>query len=123
MANAHAINRWADPDAGGSGVSGPHNSTASVPNGLTGSTTGDGKFFTRYVNNNSLPIGGPTSCPWSSNNCGLNDEPFSFHIGGCNAVFSDGSVHFLSDKISPQAMRAMITRAEGVVIPSGEFPK
>ncbi len=122
-ANAHAVNRWADPDAGGSGVSGPHNSSANVPAGLTDSTSGEGKFFTHYVNNNALPIGGPTSCLWSSNNCGLNDEPFSFHIGGCNSVFADGSVHFLGDKISPQAMRAMVTRAEGVVIPSNEFPK
>ena len=26
-------------------------------------------------------------CPWSLNNCGPNDEPFSFHSGGVLAVF------------------------------------
>ena len=75
------------------------------------------------MNNNALPIGGPAACLWSVNNCGLNDEAFSFHVGGCNTSFSDGSVHFLGDKISPQAMRAMVTRDEGVVIPADEFPK
>ncbi len=121
--NGHAVHRWADPDAGGSGVSGPH--------GSTGLTVADGNVmkssntdpYTRYINNNALPIGGPTTCLWSLNNCGLNDEPFSFHVGGCNSVFADGSVHFLSEQISPRAIRAMVTRAEGTVIPSGEFPK
>jgi prepilin-type N-terminal cleavage/methylation domain-containing protein/prepilin-type processing-associated H-X9-DG protein len=125
---SHAVYRWADPDACGSGVSGP-------PNVSSGT-------FANYVNNNAAPMGGPsggpnvanwgnpavyapadTNCLWSNNNCGPNDEPFGFHPGGCNSVFADGSVHFLSEKISAQAMRAMVTRAEGVVIPKGEFPK
>jgi prepilin-type processing-associated H-X9-DG protein len=90
--------RWADPDAVGSGVSG---------NG--------GK----YINNNATPFGGPPTCPWSTNNCGPNDEPFSFHPGGCNAVMCDGSVRFLSDTISYAPMRYLVTRAEG--IPVGNF--
>jgi len=87
--------RWADPDAVGSGVSG---------NG--------GK----YVNNYATPFGGPTACPWSTNNCGPNDEPFSFHQGGCNAVMCDGSVRFLAETISYAPMRYLITRAEGVAV-------
>jgi prepilin-type N-terminal cleavage/methylation domain-containing protein len=118
--NAHAVNRWADPDACGSGVSGPPNNTASS----------DTAPYTRWINNNSLPIGGPAgtdpasdgSCPWSINNCGLNDEPFAFHVGGCNSVFSDGSVHFLSEKISPQGIRALVTRSDGISVPSGDYP-
>jgi len=90
--------RWADPDAVGSGVSG---------NG--------GK----YINNNATPFGGPPTCRWSVNNCGPNDEPFSFHPGGCNAVLCDGSVRFLSDTISYAPMRYLVTRAEGV--PVGSF--
>ena len=94
-------------------------------------------YFTHFVNNNAYPQGGPTAadigsrgdttvsggCPWTASNCGLNDEPFSFHPGGCNSVFCDGSVHFLSESISPKAMRAMVTSNEGVLIPAGEFPK
>jgi prepilin-type processing-associated H-X9-DG protein len=120
------VHRWADPDAGGSGVSGPDN--ADIPN------VANGVWFKHYVNNNSYPMGGPPlvsaaapapgdGCPWTFNNCGLNDEPFSFHPGGCNAVFADGSVHFIGETISPEAMRALITRSEGVKVPSDEFPK
>jgi len=105
--------RWADQDAGGSGVSGPPN--------LAG----------KYINNNSSPIGGPPAascpgnntpnvgCPWTCNNCGLNDEPFSFHPGGCNAVLCDGSVRFLSDTIAYGPVRYLVTRSEGV--PTGNF--
>jgi prepilin-type N-terminal cleavage/methylation domain-containing protein/prepilin-type processing-associated H-X9-DG protein len=93
-----AVYRWIDPDAAGSGVSGPPNATAG---------------YTHYINNNSNPMGGPVGGEWTSNNCGLNDEPFSFHPGGCNAVFADGSVHFLSETIAPKVMRAMVSRAEG----------
>jgi len=97
-ANCRSVWRWADPDAAGSGVSG---------NG--------GK----YINNNATPFGGPPTCRWSVNNCGPNDEPFSFHPGGCNAVLCDGSVRFLSDTISYAPMRYLITRAEGIAL--GDF--
>jgi prepilin-type N-terminal cleavage/methylation domain-containing protein len=93
-----AVYRWADPDASGSGVSGPPNATAG---------------YTHYVNNNSSPMGGPTGGEWTNNNCGLNDEPFAFHPGGCNSVLADGSVHFLSETIAPKIMRALVSRSEG----------
>jgi prepilin-type N-terminal cleavage/methylation domain-containing protein/prepilin-type processing-associated H-X9-DG protein len=96
-----AVNRWADPDAGGSGISGPPNGTG------------------KYINNNSTPFGGPPDCPWTTNNCGLNDEPFSFHTGGCNAAFADGSVHFLSEQIDGLTVRCLVTRSEHVPVPSG----
>ncbi len=99
--NNRTVNRWADPDAAGSGVSGPPNDTK------------------QYINNNKVPFGGPTDCPWATNNCGLNDEPFSFHTGGCNAAFADGSVHFLSEEIDFLTMRRLVTRAEGLPVPSG----
>jgi prepilin-type processing-associated H-X9-DG protein len=92
------VYRWIDPDAAGSGVSGPPNATPG---------------FTHYINNNSSPTGGPPGAEWSNNNCGLNDEPFSFHPGGANSVFADGSVHFLSESIAPKIMRALVSRAEG----------
>jgi prepilin-type N-terminal cleavage/methylation domain-containing protein/prepilin-type processing-associated H-X9-DG protein len=99
-----AVHRWADPDAGGSGVSGPPNASAT---------------YQKYINQNAIPLGGPPECPWTTNNCGLNDEPFSFHPGGCNAVFADGSARFLSNKIDAPTMRALVTRTEGVPIPKG----
>jgi len=86
--------RWAEPD-NANGVSGPHLQTG-----------GPGKAA---IDNNATPIGGPDSCKWSLNNCGPNDEPFSFHTGGCNAVFGDGHVQFLRQTISPQTLRALMT--------------
>lgn len=39
----------------------------------------------------------------------------SFHPGGVNAAFGDGSVHFINDTITPEAWRALATRAGGEV--------
>jgi prepilin-type processing-associated H-X9-DG protein len=38
---------------------------------------------------------------------------YSFHPVGANVAFADGSVTFLADSISPSALTAMATRAEG----------
>jgi prepilin-type N-terminal cleavage/methylation domain-containing protein len=94
-----AINRWAEPDTG-NGVSGP-------PNAVAGSLKG-------VVNNNATPDGGPGDCPWSTNNCGPNDEIFSYHPGLAQAVFVDGSAHTIGQDIDPRVMRKLVTRAEGV---------
>lgn len=85
--------RWAEPDIG-NGVSGPHQDTVNKK---------------ARINNNASPRGGPTTCPWGLNNCGPNDEPFSYHSGGCLAVFGDGHVQFLQQTISPQTLRALCT--------------
>ncbi len=88
-------NRWADAD-NGSGVSGPPNEE-----GLTLRTQ-------PIINNHKAPLGGPAACPWSMNNCGSNDEPFSLHAGGgCYAGFADGSVHWLSEKLDVHVLRQL----------------
>jgi prepilin-type N-terminal cleavage/methylation domain-containing protein len=102
--NFTAPNRWADPD-NGSGVSGPPNMTASNA--------------TNIINNNSTPKGGPAGCPWSANNCGPNDEPFSLHTGGCQAVLGDGSVRFLSENLDRHTVRRLCNPSDGEVL--GEF--
>lgn len=94
--------RWADPDAGGSGISGPTSDSTSAATEFTG----------KIINNYNYPVGGPSSYKWTSNNYGCNDEPFSFHKNGCNAVMIDGSVRFLSEDLSPVTMRYLVTRAE-----------
>jgi prepilin-type N-terminal cleavage/methylation domain-containing protein/prepilin-type processing-associated H-X9-DG protein len=91
-----AIDRWAEPDTG-NGVSGPPNSVAGA--------------VKSPINNNKTPQLGPTDCPWSTNNCGPNDEIFSFHPGGAIAVFADGSAHFLDENIDSISMRALVTRS------------
>jgi prepilin-type N-terminal cleavage/methylation domain-containing protein/prepilin-type processing-associated H-X9-DG protein len=94
--------RWADPDAGGSGLSGP------TTNGTSATT----QYVDKVINQNNYPVGGPTAFPWTSNNYGLNDEPFSFHQGGCNVVMMDGSVKFLEETTHPVVLRYLVTRSE-----------
>jgi prepilin-type N-terminal cleavage/methylation domain-containing protein len=91
--------RWAESDIG-NGVSGPDQDTINKLARLC---------------NNPTPLGGPASCPWYANNCGPNDEPFSFHPGGCLALFGDGSVRFLSLQIDPFTLRDICTPDGGEV--------
>ncbi len=45
----------------------------------------------------------------------------SFHPGGYNTLFADGSVRFLKDTINLQVLKALITRAGGEVIAADGF--
>jgi len=99
-----AINRWAEPDQG-NGVSGASNNAA-------------GKMHS-FINNNKSPMNGPPDCPWNTNNCGPNDEIFSFHPAGANVLLCDGSVRFVSETVSGPTLRYLVTRDEGVQ--AGDF--
>jgi prepilin-type processing-associated H-X9-DG protein len=99
--NARRVYCWADPDAATNGVSGPSKSLGNK---------------TAKINNNASPIGGPPECRWSVNNCGPNDEPFSFHSGGINACFGDGSVRFVRDSIDALVLKALVGAMDGQVV-------
>jgi prepilin-type N-terminal cleavage/methylation domain-containing protein/prepilin-type processing-associated H-X9-DG protein len=49
-------------------------------------------------------------------NCTNDHEVYSFHPGGANAVFSDGSVRFLKASLEMRMFARMATRAGGVVV-------
>jgi prepilin-type N-terminal cleavage/methylation domain-containing protein/prepilin-type processing-associated H-X9-DG protein len=68
------------------------------------------------INNNANPLGGPSECKWTSNNCGPNDEMFGFHVGGVNVVFCDGHVTLLRDDIDTRLLRRFVTRADGDIV-------
>lgn len=108
-----AINRWAEPETG---------------NGVSGPPTGDPNsplFLNRpgsYVNNNMLPVGGPATCPWSTNNCGPNDEMFSSHSGGgVNVLFLDGRVTFLRDNVDARTIRYLCQPDDGQTVDVSGF--
>ena len=115
--------RWAEPD-NGFGVSGDPlfsstgvitavNAYKDVPVPLTTVTPPNTSLAFKGINNNSLPFGGPTGCPWTASNsqCGPNDEIFSFHGNGANVVFADGHVSFLNENTNFQVLRALVTAA------------
>jgi prepilin-type N-terminal cleavage/methylation domain-containing protein/prepilin-type processing-associated H-X9-DG protein len=49
-------------------------------------------------------------------NCTNNQQPYSFHTGGANFLFADGSVHFLPAAIDIRVLAALATRAGGEVV-------
>jgi prepilin-type N-terminal cleavage/methylation domain-containing protein/prepilin-type processing-associated H-X9-DG protein len=114
--NLRAFWRWAEQD-NAFGVSGDPLATPNGPG--------------RAINNNPNPFGGPPTCPWatgapsayyaSANNCGPNDEIFSFHSGGANVVFSDGHVVFLRDNLSAITLRYLVTREGGDAIDTSDY--
>jgi prepilin-type N-terminal cleavage/methylation domain-containing protein/prepilin-type processing-associated H-X9-DG protein len=52
-----------------------------------------------------------------SMNCNNHNEIYSFHTSGCNFLFADGSVHFLSSSASLCVIGALGTRAGGEINP------
>ncbi len=93
---------WADPDSGANGLSGPSNALS------PGSRQAK-------INQYATPVGGPAECRWANNNCGPNDEPFSFHTGGVNCAMGDGSVRFLRDSIPAITLKWLAAAADGQV--------
>lgn len=93
---------WADADAATNGYSGPSNAIA------------PGSRLAK-INNFQAPTGGPPECKWSVNNCGPNDEPFSFHGAGCNASMGDGSVKFLSASTDGIVLKWMVGRNDAIL--------
>ncbi len=54
-------------------------------------------------------------------NCTNDREVYSFHPGGANAVFADGSVHFLPAAMSIRTLAALVTRAGGEVVSGSDY--
>ena len=61
------------------------------------------------------PVTNAADCVGSMN-CTNNGEIYSFHTGGANTLFGDGSVRLLRENISVGVMAALITRNGGEVI-------
>jgi prepilin-type N-terminal cleavage/methylation domain-containing protein/prepilin-type processing-associated H-X9-DG protein len=93
--------RWVEPDSA-YGVSGQPNNKFRPMNELTAYVTGG-------------PLG------TKGNNAGANDELFSFHPGGVNVLFGDGSVRFLKDTVAVTTLRALVTPKGGEVVSSDQY--
>ena len=58
-------------------------------------------------------LGIPTAAWSCANGCSNDSEVFSFHAGGSNAAFGDGSVRFLKNGLSMAQMQSLLSRAGG----------
>jgi len=94
--------RWAEPDTS-FGVSGAPNN----------------KYRPMYEQVAFGPT--PGALGTQGNNAGANDELFSYHPGGINCLFGDGSVHFIKDSINVVTLRALVTLKGGEVISSDAY--
>jgi prepilin-type N-terminal cleavage/methylation domain-containing protein/prepilin-type processing-associated H-X9-DG protein len=82
--------------------------------------------FGAWAHNNKHVVGtytddgltSPGPCPL---NCSNQFAIYSFHPGGANAVFADGSVHFISQTINLFTFFNLVARADGDVITGGSF--
>ena len=54
-------------------------------------------------------------------NCTNDREVYSFHPGGANAVFADGSLHFLNATMDIRVFARLATRAGGEVVGADDF--
>jgi prepilin-type N-terminal cleavage/methylation domain-containing protein/prepilin-type processing-associated H-X9-DG protein len=69
-----------------------------------------GAFFDGTV---TLGSGGPCTM-----NCSNSYNVYSFHNGGCNFLFADGSVHFISETITWMQLAPLMTANAGEVVNS-----
>jgi prepilin-type processing-associated H-X9-DG protein/prepilin-type N-terminal cleavage/methylation domain-containing protein len=60
----------------------------------------------------------PGSC---AINCTNDRQPYSFHPGGANFLFADGSGHFLSAGTDIRVLARLATRAGGEVVNGGDY--
>ncbi|HXG12874.1 MAG TPA: DUF1559 domain-containing protein [Gemmataceae bacterium] len=54
-------------------------------------------------------------------NCTNNDEIYSFHAGGANLLFADGSVRFVGERVHIRVVAALVTPRGGELVSGHEF--
>jgi prepilin-type processing-associated H-X9-DG protein len=76
------------------------------------------------INNKVRPMFGTTPFATTSMavmDAGANDEIFSYHSGGANCLFGDGSVRFLKDSLNVVVLRSLVTLNGNEVISSDQY--
>ena len=94
-----------------------------------GEANGVGLGVSGVINNNWRPMRVQVAYPQpgdpafgTTNQAGANQEPFSYHPGGCNSSpFGDGSVRFLKETTSVLVLRKIISAAGGEVVSSDQY--
>ena len=101
--------RWAEADSA-FGVSGQINNKYRPMN-----------CQTAFLASCADPSPNPAQAQIGGNNAGANDEIFSYHPGGANCLFGDGSVKFMKDTTSVVVLRSLVTLSGGEVISADSY--
>ena len=89
--------------------------------GLFGGSSGDGTVIPGpcpFNCTNGKPLAGYPDPYYGTDGTG---QFYSFHTNGMNALFVDGSVHFVAQSINIRNFSRLITRNGGEVVNSGDF--
>jgi prepilin-type N-terminal cleavage/methylation domain-containing protein/prepilin-type processing-associated H-X9-DG protein len=96
--------------------------SGNLPDGTTGPIWADSDNRITVTGTNNEGHDTATTAGTCAINCNnLNGDVFSFHTGGANVGFADGSVHFITQSVSIQTLSALVTKAGGEVIDSTVF--
>jgi prepilin-type N-terminal cleavage/methylation domain-containing protein/prepilin-type processing-associated H-X9-DG protein len=74
----------------------------------------DNRITVTGTSSDGLSSFGSGPCAMNCNN--LQGDIYSFHTGGANIVFADGSVRFVKDSVSITTLAALVTKGGGEVI-------
>jgi prepilin-type processing-associated H-X9-DG protein len=75
------------------------------------------------INNPARPMFSTTNFPTSgiAIDAGANDEIFSYHPGGANCLFGDGSVKFVKATVNVVILRSLITLNSGEIVSADQY--
>jgi prepilin-type N-terminal cleavage/methylation domain-containing protein/prepilin-type processing-associated H-X9-DG protein len=92
------------------GINTPYNAAS-----VTGQIWADSDNRLTVTGTDSTGTGSVGSGPCAMNCNNFSGDIYSFHTGGANVAFADGSVRFLSQSISIAALAALVTKAGGEI--------
>jgi len=87
---------------------------------ITANGQTDGSWADRdneYITHGFTADGNTTPGPCHTN-CTNNNEVYSFHTGGANHVFADGSVHFIQASMDIRLFVKLLTRSGNDIVPN-----
>jgi prepilin-type N-terminal cleavage/methylation domain-containing protein/prepilin-type processing-associated H-X9-DG protein len=92
--------------------------SAPLPSGTTGPiwADSDNRLTITGTDATGQAMNGKGPCAMNCNN--LNGDIYSFHTGGANVAFCDGSVRFVQQAVTITTLAALVTKGGGEIIPS-----
>ncbi|HVU89523.1 MAG TPA: DUF1559 domain-containing protein [Pirellulales bacterium] len=88
------------------------------PSALSAGSPPAGSCGINCTNGQDIGVVNGGKTPWPYYNTEGTGEVFSFHTSGANALFGDGSVHFLNESLPINILAALVTRSQGEVTPA-----